>query len=45
MVNELLYADDLAFISETMEDLVGRFWNWKNALKSKGLKVNTGKQK
>ena len=28
-----------------MEDLKERFWNWKNALESKGLKVNTKKTK
>ena len=26
---------------EIMEDLKKRFWNWKDALKSKGLKDNT----
>ena len=26
VVNELLYADDLVLMSETMEDLKGRFW-------------------
>ena len=45
MVNQLLYADDLVLMSETMEDLKERFWNWKNALESKGLKVNTRKTK
>ena len=41
VVNELLYADDLILMSETVEDLKERFWNWENALESKGLKVNT----
>ena len=27
VVNELLYADDLVVMSETMEDLKERFWN------------------
>ena len=45
VINELLNADDLAFMSETMEDLKDRLWNWKDALKSKGLKVNTRKTK
>ena len=45
VVNELLYADDLVIMRETMEDLKERFWNWKNALESKGLKVNTRKTK
>ena len=45
VVNELLHADDLAIMSEDMEDLKERFWNRKNALESKDLKVNTGKTK
>ena len=45
LVNEALCADDLALISETMEDLKKIFWNWKYALESKGLKVNTRKTK
>ena len=32
-------------MSEDMKDLKERFWNWKNALESKGLKVNTRKTK
>ena len=28
-----------------MADLKERFWNWKDALESKGLKVNTRKTK
>ena len=45
MVNESLYADDLVLMSEDMEDLKERFWNWKDALESKGLKINTRKTK
>ena len=45
VVNELLYADDLVIMSEDMEDLKERIWNWKNALESKGLKVKTRKTK
>ena len=45
VVNELLYADDLVIMSEDMEDLKKRFWNWKDAPESKGLKVNTRKTK
>ena len=45
VVNESLYADDLVIMSKDMEDLKERFWNWKNALESKGLKVNTRKTK
>ena len=45
VVNELLYADNLVIMSEDMEDLKKRFWNWKDALESKGLKVYTRKTK
>ena len=45
MVNELLYAGDLVLMTEIMEDLKERFWNCKDALESKGLKVNIRKQK
>ena len=45
VVNELLYADDLVLMNETMEDLKERFWNWKDVLESKGLLVNTRKTK
>ena len=45
VVNESLYADDLVLMSKTMEDLKERFWDWKDALESKSLKVNTRKQK
>ena len=45
VVNELLYVDDLVVMSEDMEDLKERFWNWKDALESEGLKVNTRKTK
>ena len=45
VVIELLYADDLVIMSEDMEDLKERFWNWKDALGSKSLKVNTKETK
>ena len=45
VVNELLYADDLVLMSETKEHLKEKFGNWKDALESKGLKVNTRKTK
>ena len=32
-------------MSETLEDIKERFWNWKHILESKGLKVNTSKAK
>ena len=45
VVNELLHADGLVIMSKDMEDLKERIWNWKDALKSKGLKLNTRKTK
>ena len=45
VVNQLLYVYDLVIMSEDMEDLKERFGNWKDALESKGLKVNTSKTK
>ena len=45
VVNGLLCADDLVLMSEDMEDLKKRFWNWKDALESKGQKVNARKTK
>ena len=45
VISELLYSDDLVLMSEAMEDLKERFWNWKDALENKGLKVNTTKTK
>ena len=45
LMSEMLYADDLVLTSETMEGLREKFWKWKEAFKSKGLKVNLGKTK
>ena len=42
---EMLYADDLVLTSEMMEGLREKFWIWKEAFESKGLKVNLGKTK
>ena len=44
-MSEMLYADDLVLMSETMEGLREKFWKWKEAFESKGLKVNLGKTK
>ena len=40
LMSEMLYADDLVLTSETMEGLGEKFWKWKEAFESKGLKVN-----
>ena len=45
VIKAALYADDLVFMSETIDDLKERFWNWKDAPESKGPKVNIRKQK
>lgn len=45
LMYEMLYADDLVLMSETMEGLREKFWKWKEAFESKGLKVNLGKTK
>ena len=44
-LNELLYADDLVLISETIEGLRKEFLLWKEAFESKGLKVILGETK
>ena len=43
LLNEILYADDLVLMSESLEDLRERFQRWRKALVGKGLKVNVGK--
>ena len=40
VANELLYEDDLVIMSEDMEDLKERLWNWKDALESNGLTLS-----
>ena len=42
---EMLYADDLVIISNTIEDLFARVSGWKNHMESKGLRVNMKKTK
>ena len=37
---ELLYADDLVIMAESIDELVQRFSAWKTGLESKGLRVN-----
>ena len=45
VLSELLYADDLVLMSETIEGLRNKFLRWKEALDSKDSKVNFGKTK
>jgi len=42
---ELLYADDLAVIAETEEELIKRLNEWKDNVESKGMRANMNKTK
>ena len=42
---ELLYADDLALIAETEEELIKRLNEWKGNVESKGMRVSVNKTK
>ena len=44
-LSELLYADDIVLISETIKVHINKFTKWKEAFESKGMKVNFGKTK
>ena len=43
--SEMLCADDLVLMTETIEGLSNKFLKWKAAFESKGLKGNLGKTK
>ena len=45
LIKEVLYADDLVLMSETMEGLKEKFLKWRSALENKRLKVNLEKMK
>ena len=45
VLSELLHADDLVLMSETIKGLRNEFLKWKEAFESKGLKVILGKTK
>ena len=40
---ELLFADDVAVVTDTEEEMQRRWLDWQIGLESKGLKVNIGK--
>jgi len=42
---ELLYADDLAVIGETEEELTKRLNEWKDNVESKGMRISGERQK
>ena len=44
-MKQILYADDLVLMRETMEELRENFDESKEAFKSKGMRVNLGKTK
>ena len=43
LMSEMAYANELVLTSETMEGWREKFWKWKEAFMSKGLKANLGK--
>ena len=45
MLQEILHADDIVLIAESMAELQKNFYGWNSALESKGLKVNLMKTK
>ena len=45
LMNEILYADGIVFMSESVENLKGKFLKWKEAFERKWLKVNLKKTK
>ena len=42
VLSELLYADDFVLMSEAIKELRDKCLKWKEAVESKGLKVNLG---
>ena len=45
LLNEILYANDLVLMSESLDDSRKIFQRWRSALEDKRLKVNVGKTK
>jgi len=42
---ELLYADDLVLMAESMDELISKINRWKESMERKGMKVNVAKTK
>ena len=42
---ELLQADDLVLLADTMDEYLSKLANWTKHLEAKGLRVNMGKTK
>jgi len=45
LLYELLYADDLVLMADSMEELQRKYKKWKDALECRGLRINVGKTK
>ena len=45
LMKEILHADDLVLMNESIENLKEKFLKWKEAMESKGLKANLKKTK
>ena len=45
LMKEILYANDLVLVSDTMEEQRRRFQKWREAFETKGLRVNLKKTK
>ena len=45
LMSEMLYADDLVLLSESMEGLREKFGKWKESFERNGAEVNLGKTK
>ena len=44
-MKQILYADDLVLMGESMKELRESFDEWREAFESKGMRVNLGKTK
>ena len=42
---ELLYADDLVVVADTLEESITKLKAWKNGMENRGLRVNMKKTK
>ena len=42
---ELLYADNLVLCGESLNEVMNKYFKWKNAVEGKGLKMNVDKTK
>src|SRR5664279_2321385 len=42
---ELLYADDLVLLADSMEEFIEKLRRWRAGIEGKGLRVNFGKTK